>query len=136
MKRLFAFTILAVIILAACAPAPTTDITGVWRLVSHGDPSSLTPAAAGVDTSIEFKADGTLGGNVGCNGFGGGYKVSGSTIEFEQMISTLMFCEGPVGEQESAILAVFAESASFTMDGEMLTITSADGGTVVVLARK
>ena len=136
MKRTFIFTVLAMIILAACSPASASDIHGVWQLVSYGDPASPTPAAPDVDTSIEFKSDGTLGGNVGCNGFGGDYTVRGSTIEFEQMISTLMFCEGSVGEQESAILTVFAESASFTLDSETLTITSADGESVVVLARK
>lgn len=136
MKRIFVFTFLAMVILAACSPAAAADITGVWRLASYGDPASLTPAASGVDTSIEFKSDGKLGGNVGCNGFGGDYTVNGSAIEFGQIISTLMFCEGPVGEQESAVLTVFAESASFTLDGETLTITSADGGSVVVLTRK
>ena len=136
MKRISGFTVLAAVILAACAPASSTTLVGDWELVSYGLPSSLEPAATGVDTLIQFKSDGTLGGNVGCNGFGGDYKVSGSTIEFDQILATLMFCEGPAGEQETVILKVFAESAAYTLDGEILTITSADGSSMVVLARK
>lgn len=122
--------------LAACAPTSSTTLVGDWELVSYGLPSNLQPAASGVDTLIQFKSDGTVSGNVGCNGFGGEYQVDGSNMEFSQIISTLMFCEGPVGEQETAILKVFADSASFTMEDDMLTIRSADGISAVVLARK
>jgi heat shock protein HslJ len=125
-------------IVAACSGNGNTSSSpiGTWELISYGSPSSPTPAAPEVDTSIEFARDGTLTGNVGCNGFGGDYKVDGEHIVFGQMISTLMFCEGPVGEQETITLGVFAESAPFVVDGDTLTITSADGNAVVVLARK
>jgi heat shock protein HslJ len=75
-------------------------------------------------------------GNVGCNGFGGKYEVDGNTIKFSEVMSTLMFCEGPVGEQELGTLAVLRESATYVLDGDILTITSQDGSAVVVLARK
>jgi heat shock protein HslJ len=137
---LLLFTLLAVmsITITACTGQTTepASIVGIWELVSHGSPSSLTPAAPDVDTSIEFKSDGTLAGNVGCNGFGGDYTVEGNNIVFGQIISTLMFCEGPVGEQETVTLNVFTESAPFTLDGNTLTITSVDGSSVVVLERK
>jgi len=48
----------------------------------------------------------------------------------------MMFCEGPVGEQEIGTITVFQESAKFVLDGDTLTITSADGNSVIVLARK
>jgi len=136
MKRKVVLFALAGLLLAACSPAASASPLGEWTLVSYGDPSSPTPAAPGVETSIEFKADGTVSGNVGCNGFGGDYQVDGSAITFGPIVSTLMFCEGPVGEQESATLAVFVETAGFQVNGETLTITSADGSSVVVLARK
>lgn len=135
MKK-FVLGLLALFILAACSGGTSASINGQWELVSHGSASSQTPAAPGVDTSIEFGSDGNLSGNVGCNGFGGDYKVDGDTITFGPIMSTLMFCEGPVGEQETTTLAVFAESATFVLDGNTLTITSADGGSVIVLARK
>jgi heat shock protein HslJ len=128
--------LLVLFVLAACAGATSASITGTWKLVSYGSPANQTPAAPDVDTSIEFKSDGPLSGNVGCNGFGGDYEVKDDTITFGPVMSTMMFCEGPVGTQESATLAVLKESAKFALAGDTLTITSADGNSMIVLARK
>ncbi len=127
--------LLAVLVLSACSGGSASSIVGQWELVSYGSASSQTPAVEGVDTSIEFSADGKLHGNVGCNVFNGDYKVDGDTLTFSPVASTLMFCDGVV-EQETATLAVFSESASFVLDGDTLTITSADGASVIVLAKK
>jgi len=134
MKKLV-IGLLALFVLAACSGGSAT-IVGTWNLVSYGSTSSPAPAAPGVDTSIEFGSDGKLNGNVGCNQFNGDYKVDGDTITFGAVVSTLKFCEGPVGDQEAATLALFNESAAFVIDGDTLTITSADGNSVIVLARK
>ena len=123
-------------LLAACTGGASASIIGDWKLVSYGSPANPTPAAPDVDTSIVFGADGKVNGNVGCNGFGGDYTVDGNTITFDQIVSTLMFCEGPIGDQETTTLSVFTGSTTFMLDGDTLTITSADGSSVVVLARK
>jgi heat shock protein HslJ len=130
MKKLV-LGLFALLMLAACAGGSSASVTGTWKLVSYNG----IPAVVEVETSIEFK-DRQVNGNVGCNGFGGEYKVSGDMIEFGQMMSTLMFCEGPVGEQESATLAALQESARFVLDGDTLTITSPDGASVIVLEKK
>lgn len=126
------FTLL---ILTACSGAAPESIEGRWQLISHGSASSLTPAEEDVEAFIEFGADGQLGGNVGCNGFGGEYTVEDNVITFGPIISTKMFCEGPVGEQEATTLSVLSESATFDLDGDTLTISSADGSSVIVLER-
>ena len=123
-------------LLAACTGGASASLIGDWKLVSYGSPANPTPAAPDVDTSIVFDEDGKVSGNVGCNGFGGDYTVDGNTITFDQIVSTLMFCEGPVGEQETTTLNMFTGSTTFVLDGDTLTITSADGSSVVVLARK
>ncbi len=136
MKKIL-FPLIAVFILAACASGgASASITGTWKLIAYGPASNPAPAAADVDTSIEFGSDGKLSGNVGCNGFGGDFKVDGDTITFSPIMSTLMFCDSPAGDQETTTFNVFTESATFVMDGDTLTITSADGGSVIVLARK
>ena len=143
MKKLYIYLttlfVLSAVILAACAvgaAGASKSLVGIWRLVSYGSPENPTTAAADVDTSITFTEDGKIEGNVGCNGFGGGYTVDGNTITFGPIVSTLMFCEGPVGDQETTTLNVFVESVPFVMEGDTVTITSADGSEVVVLARK
>lgn len=123
-------------LLAACTGSASTSVVGDWRLISYGSPGSPMPAAPDVDTSIVFGADGKVNGNVGCNGFGGDYTVGGNTITFGQLVSTLMFCEGPVGDQETTTLNVFTGTATFVLDEDTLTVTSEDGSAVVVLARK
>ncbi len=135
MKMTFLLT-LAFLILSACSSA-SVDITGEWRLVSYGDAANPTPAIPNVDTSIKFDSKGQLNGNVGCNGFGGNYEMSGDTITFNSIMSTLMYCE-ETSAQEQAVLGVFSDNVKLQiqMNGNTLTITSADGASVVTLARK
>ena len=134
MKK-YVFVLLVLLILSACSGGNKASVVGTWKLDSYGDPANLTPAAPEVNTSIEFK-DGRMTGNVGCNGFGGKYTVDGKEIKFSGMISTLMFCEGPVGDQETTTLNVLHETATFALNGDTLTITSQDGSAAIVLARK
>ena len=128
--------LLALFVLAACAGGTSASVSGQWKLVSYGSASSLTPAAVNVDTDIEFGSDGKLNGNVGCNSFGGDYKVNGNQITFGPVMSTMMACLNQSGDQEMGTLAVLKDSAKFVMDNNKLTVTSADGKSMIVLARK
>jgi heat shock protein HslJ len=138
MNKILVAGLFAIFALTACAGGKgTPSIEGQWKLVSYGPPGSPAnqiSAAPDVETSIEFK-DGQMSGNVGCNSFGGEYSVDGDTITFGPVMSTMMFCEA-VAAQESGTLAVFHETASFVLDGDTLTIKSADGAMSIVLARK
>ncbi|MEW5939446.1 MAG: META domain-containing protein [Chloroflexota bacterium] len=127
---------LAIFLLAACASTPKVDLSGEWKLISYGDAASPTPALPGVETSIKFE-NGQMTGNVGCNGFGGEYELKGDTLTFGPVMSTLMFCEA-TSDQEQGVLSLFAEGKALTlqMNGDALTIISADGSSVVNLVRK
>ena len=135
MKKILLIAI-AVLILAACSSA-SPAVTGEWKLVSYGDASNPTPAVPDVDASIKFDSNGQLSGNVGCNGFGGTYEMKGDKITFSGIISTMMFCEA-TSPQEQGVLGVFSDKVELKiqMTGDSLTITSADGASVVNLARK
>jgi len=129
------FLIPVMLIFNACSNT-SPSLSGEWTLVSYGDSANPAPALPDVDTSITFGADGQLGGTVGCNTFGGGYKVSGGQVTFDGIFSTLMFCEG-TSVQESAVLAILSDKTlSFSISGNQLALTSTDGSAVVVLARK
>lgn len=142
MKKLPVYVIsllvLSSVLLAACSGGSANSVVGTWRLDSYGSPGSIAPAAPDVDTSIVFKGDGKIEGNVGCNGFGGDYTVdaSANAITFGPIVSTLMFCEGPVGDQETTTLNVLAGTASYVIEGDTLTITSEDGNEVILLDRR
>ncbi|HQV93116.1 MAG TPA: META domain-containing protein [Anaerolineales bacterium] len=134
MKKLY-LLIVAVFVLAACAPAASASLTGEWGLVSYGSASSPTSADPSIDTSILFDAE-KISGNVGCNQFNGGYSLEEDRVVFGPLVSTKMACIGAAGEQESAVLSLFAGATTFSLDGDTLTIASEDGASVVVLARK
>ncbi|MBK9923731.1 MAG: META domain-containing protein [Anaerolineales bacterium] len=126
----FVIGLLLVILLSACSSGSTASIEGQWKLVSYDQ----TAAVPDVETSIEFK-DGQMSGNVGCNGFGGEYTVDGNKIKFGSVMSTMMFCEA-VADQESSTLTVLQKDATFILNDDQLTITSADGSAFIMLKRK
>jgi heat shock protein HslJ len=134
MKKTALF-VLALLILTACS-STSPDIAGEWKLVSFGDVANLTSALPDVDTSIKFE-NGQMSGNVGCNGFGGSYELSGDKITFSGIMSTMMFCEQTSG-QEQGVLSVFSDNVALQIqaNGDSLIITSTDGASVVNLARK
>ena len=134
MKRIV-LIVIVVLALAACSPMKP-DLSGEWKLISYGNSASPTPALPDVDTSIKFE-NGQLNGNVGCNGFGGSYEMKGDKVTFGSMMSTLMFCEA-TDSQEQGVLSVLSDGKDLqvAMNGNTVTITSADGKSVVNLARK
>ena len=96
------------LLLAACAsqeiPAGLPGTS--WKLVSYGPAGNQTPAAAGIDTSLDFGKDGTVNGTLGCNSFSGNYQVTNNNIVFTMMISTMMACNGPQMNQEEVGLKI------------------------------
>jgi len=135
MKK-YVIGLFAAIVLTACGGGFSESIQGEWKLVSHGSSSNQISAVPDVGTSFEFDSEGRMSGNVGCNNFGGGYTVDGDTIKFGTIMSTEMFCEGPVGRQESAVLSVLQESTTFVIKGNMLTVISSSGDASIVLERQ
>ncbi len=136
MKKIFLMITLVLLVLAACSNK-NADITGEWKLVSYGAASNPTPAIQNVDTSIKFEANGNVGGNVGCNSFGGNYDINADKIAFNSIVSTMMFCEA-TSAQESAVLGVFSDNMKLPvqLNDDTLKITSANGESSVTLARK
>ena len=48
----------------ACLPGTS------WKLVSYGPAGNQTPAASGIDTSLDFGKDGTVSGNLAATASG------------------------------------------------------------------
>lgn len=135
MKKIYFLLIALVVLLSACSGS-SVSLEGEWALVSYGDSSNPTSALPNVETSINFDADNQVGGNVGCNSFGGEYKLNGNQVTFSGIFSTLMFCEGTM-DQETVFLNILSEqSLNFELSGNQLTLTSQDGSSVIVLERK
>jgi heat shock protein HslJ len=128
------FLMAAMFLFNACSNT-SASLTGEWKLVSYGDAAAPTPALSGVDTSISFE-EGQFGGTVGCNSFGGDYKLNGNQLSIGSIISTMMFCD-QTSAQESAVLAILSDQTmTVAQSGNLLTLSSADGKSVVILEKK
>ncbi|MBN8583032.1 MAG: META domain-containing protein [Anaerolineae bacterium] len=128
------FLMTAMFLFNACSNT-TANLTGEWKLVSYGDAAAPTPALPGVDTSISFE-DGQFGGTVGCNTFGGDYKINGDQMSIGSVFSTMMFCD-QTSTQESAVLAILSDQTmTVTQSENLLTLSSTDGKSVVTLEKK
>jgi heat shock protein HslJ len=128
--------VLSALLLVACSGGTSASPAGEWTLISYGNASNPTPALPDVETSISFNKDGKFGGSVGCNSFGADYKMDGDQITFGSIVSTMMFCEG-ISDQESTVLTILTDkTVNYKINGDQLTLTSTDGASVVVLARK
>lgn len=114
-------------------PAASASLIGPWKLTAYGPVGAPTPAVEGAQAGLTFNEDGTINGSSGCNGLGGDYSVEGDRITFGEFVSTLMACDAPIMEQESAAHKVMTGTASYTLEGDTLTITNND--TVLVLTR-
>ncbi len=106
-----------------------------WRLVSYGPVGEQAPAAAGIETSLDFGLDGRISGRLGCNGISGNYAVTGGEIVFSAMTTTLMACPEPQMTQEGTALQVMNGTVHFEVEGNVLTIHDASGTNVITLSR-
>lgn len=93
-----------------------------WRLTQlDGEP--VTPT---VTATLVISAD-SIGGNGGCNTYGGDIAETPTGIDITEVFSTLMACDGI--EQEQAFLAALEAADSFTVVAGNLQLL--ENGTVL-----
>jgi heat shock protein HslJ len=127
-KQTFALLLAAVILtLSACTGgigSQSADLNGTsWTLTRLNS----QPVVEGTAPGLRF-AEGQVSGSGSCNGFGGEYTQSGDKLTFGPLMSTLMACmPQEIMEQESAYFAALSATASFHVDGGILSLLGADG---------
>ncbi|MFT3727439.1 MAG: META domain-containing protein [Terricaulis sp.] len=134
MRNLILSTLAACVLLAACAsnpmPVPSANYVGAWRLEAIGDRPVVGPRLP----SLTLDTHGHANGNGGCNSFGGQYTARGATLTFSRMISTMMACAGPNGEdistQEHAMLSILNGDVRASVAGDAMALTAIDGRTL------
>ncbi len=106
-----------------------------WNLSSYAgaDGSTVTATEAPDMASLTFAADGSWSGSTGCNRIAGTYTQDGSNLTMESGPMTLVACEGPVADQEQAIVAALPLVASFT-GGDSLALLSSDDSVLLTYA--
>ncbi|MCB2088814.1 MAG: META domain-containing protein [Sphingomonadaceae bacterium] len=117
----------------ACATMPSASSPALagteWRFTAIDGAAPAVPDRA----ELRFEAD-RMGANVGCNGMGGDWRLDGSTLITGPLISTQMYCEGPVWDQERAVSALLAGKPEVQRAGDRLVLTGAGHRAELVLA--
>jgi heat shock protein HslJ len=116
---------------AACTPgagvAPEAELAGTeWVLVRYGPTAAPVEPLADNPPTLSFDDD-TLGGNTGCNHYGGEYQVEGNRLVINEIFQTLIGCPEPLMEQEGAYLGALRAADTFTLTGGSLTLFYEDG---------
>lgn len=136
MKHSKSFVILSLLavlglLAAACgAGGQGEQLTGShWTLTSlNGAP--LAEGSAPI--TLEFSSATEVGGQGGCNGYGGNYSASANgSISFSQIVSTLMACEPQIiMENEAAFFQALGAVTHYFVSGNSLTL---DNGTQILI---
>jgi heat shock protein HslJ len=105
-----------------------------WVLATFlGQDGADATAAEGVESTAAFE-EGRVGGNGGCNRYGGSYTLDGSNLTIGPLMSTMMACEPARMQQEQALFSNLQAAATYAINGTTLEIKNADGLTVLTFA--
>ena len=87
---------------------------------------AVSSVIAGTEVTLTL-ADGAASGSGGCNTFNGGYTVDGASISIGPLASTMKACEEDVMNQETAVFTGLESAASWSIEGDRLSLLDADG---------
>lgn len=123
--------VLAVVplLFAACGNLSTSPslTKTTWEL----DKLNGSSALENVVVTMRLADEGALYGSGGCNRFIGSWEQGdGSTLTLTPSGTTLMACDEPIANQETAFLAALSSTVSYRLDDDELELRDA-GGTVV-----
>ncbi len=104
-----------------------------WKLTSYDVSGTSTTVPADVFVDARF-AGGTVVGSSGCNVYNGPATQTGSSIKIGPLAGTLIGCEGPEADVETAYLANLGRATSFTATADGLTFFDPDGKAILVYA--
>lgn len=114
--------------LRGCGGEPATLLQGPeWTVDEIGGKAPATDSKI----TLNFGADGSLSGSSSCNRLATSYTLTGENLAIAQGAGTMMACEQPVMEQESAFLALLSKVNAFGVaDDGALLLKTADGKTI------
>lgn len=78
---------------------------------------------------VDFRDDGSVGAQAGCNSMGGTARWAGDHLTVAQLSMTEMGCPGPLMDQDRWLADLFTGGLDLALDGDRLTITA---GTVII----
>ncbi len=119
-------------VVATFAVLEATSLTGVtWvaTMVNNGR-EAVVSLLADTEITAVFDAEGKVGGSAGCNRYFAGYTTDGAAIAIEPPASTRKMCSEEIMQQEAQYLAALPTAATFTIQGDVLELRTAEGALV------
>jgi heat shock protein HslJ len=118
------------------APEADVELEGTaWRLDAIAEGAGPDGSVSSVLGEPVLELDGDrLGGDTGCNSFGGDYEVEGDRLRVGQLAQTLIGCEDALAAQERHVLEVLEADPVWTIDGPSLELRTDDGRGLVYRA--
>ncbi len=118
----------------------STDLTDTaWEVVNYNNGrEAVVGLVEGTEISAYFGVEGDLTGNAGCNQYFTSFTAGSGSIEIGMPGTSMRFCEQPAGimEQESEYLAALQTAATYSIEGNMLQMRTAEDALAVVMVRK
>jgi len=105
----------AILLLMSACAAPQAGAAGTWGTDAQGKPQ------------LVLADDGGLTGTDGCNRLVGSWELKDGTVQFGQVASTMMFCDG--------VDTWLSGLSTGRVDGSTLHILDVDGHEIGTLAR-
>ena len=110
-----------------------------WEVTAfnNGREAVVSPIV-GSEITADFGGDATVSGTSGCNNYFAGFSANGGTIAVDMPGSTFRFCDEPPGvmEQEAEFLAALTSATTYSIDGNMLQMRTADDQLALVMTRR
>ena len=110
---------------------------GAWDATSFLQRDAVSSPLPGTEVTAVFGEDGTLAGAAGCNTYRATYEIDGAAITIGEPVATKKACTTPEGvmEQEQAYLSALPVAASYTVEGDRLSLLTAKGTYVAIYQR-
>lgn len=126
----------AAVLLAGCTavvPAgPATSLKNTSWVVTE---IQGEPTLPDFQPTIAFGAADEVGGNSGCNNFGGTYTLTGTQISFGELMMTAMLCtDNGRDQQETAFHQALGTAVSVRFSGDTVEMLDGDGAVALLLA--
>lgn len=109
------------------------------RWVLNGVPDNTTGAiiSTWVDEHITAQfVDGQLSGSAGCNRYNGSYTLDGDNLSLGPIAATKMACDEERNQREAGFLQALSQAAAYSTDRNSLTLTDAEGKTLLTFRRQ
>jgi heat shock protein HslJ len=118
-------------VLTKLVNAELTDTNWQAVYVNSGQQAVVGVLPDATITAV-FGDDDTLTGNGGCNQYNTGYTTDDDAMTIERPGATLMACDQPILDQETAYFDALEQVATFELDARTLSLRDAHGALLVL----